>query len=220
MNFMSNLILQTGDIMKKTVSFLFLLLFIPAYGFPSDTARLMADGKAAFEAKNYSEAVKCFDKVITADPKNPEISKIYASRGLAKEGLGDHRGAIGDFDTAIKLDPKMAGSYAGRGMVKNNTGDYSGAIEDFDSALKIDPKLIMAYFNRGISRYKSGDYKGTINDLDKTIELDPDISIVYFYRGVTRGKLGDKDKAMDDLKKAADMGYKPASDLIGKIEGK
>lgn len=206
--------------MKKISAALFIFLCMSVYVFPDDAGKLMADGKAAFEAKNYAGAVKCFEAVIATDPNNPEINKIYASLGLAKEGLGDHKGAIADFDEAIRLDPKLAGAYAGRGMVKNNTSDYKGAIADFDTALAIDPKLIMAYFNRGISKYKMADYKGTITDLDKTIELDPEISIVYFYRGVTRGKLGDKDGAMEDLKKAADMGYKPAADLIGKIEGK
>ena len=47
----------------------------------------------------------------TAIAMNPENSTSYYNRGLAKQQLKDHRGAILDFDRTIDLDSKNALAY-------------------------------------------------------------------------------------------------------------
>jgi tetratricopeptide (TPR) repeat protein len=52
----------------------------------------------------------------------PQDAKAYNNRGFAKSKLGDQKGAITDFDTAIKIDPQYAEAYFYRGGHKFNQG--------------------------------------------------------------------------------------------------
>ena len=58
-----------------------------------------------------------------------------------KESTGDHKGAIADFDKAIKLNPKDEYAYNNRGIAKESTGDYKGAIADWGKAIELNPSL-------------------------------------------------------------------------------
>ena len=51
----------------------------------------------------------------------------FFDRGNSKAKLGDYRGAIADYTTAIEIDPKEAAAYNNRGLSKDNLGDYRGA---------------------------------------------------------------------------------------------
>ena len=42
----------------------------------------------------------------------------YYNRGNSKSKLGDHRGAITDYNIAIDLNPKYASAYLNRGILK------------------------------------------------------------------------------------------------------
>ena len=61
------------------------------------------------------------------------------NRGIVKDTIGDHAGAVADCDSALELDPKDAVAYNTRGGAKRNLGDIVGAIADYDRALEIDP---------------------------------------------------------------------------------
>ncbi len=65
----------------------------------------------------------------------------YNNRGLAKEGKGDHDGAIADYNRAIELNPKYAGACNNRGLAKQAKGDLDGAIADYNRALELAAKL-------------------------------------------------------------------------------
>ena len=58
--------------------------------------------KDFFDKQNYKEAIKWFNKI--------KIKKdnywIYGDRALAKMNIGDYKGAIKDFNKAIKFEPK------------------------------------------------------------------------------------------------------------------
>jgi len=58
----------------------------------------------------------------------------YLDRGVAKGKLGDHRGAIADFNKLIELDPGDASAYYNRGVSKHKLGDKNGACLDWSKA--------------------------------------------------------------------------------------
>ncbi|MFK0734953.1 MAG: tetratricopeptide repeat protein, partial [Gloeotrichia echinulata HAB0833] len=83
----------------------------------------------------------------------------------------DIKGAIEDYNQALKINPNDAQAYNNRGGARVNSGDFKGAIEDFNQALKINPNLAEAYKNRGVARYLSGDKQGAIADWQKAADL-------------------------------------------------
>ena len=66
-------------------------------------------------------------------------SKDFFDQGLAKFTEKDYKGAIRDFDEAIRLKPDDAAAYNSRGSAKSNLGDKQGAIKDFDEAIRLKP---------------------------------------------------------------------------------
>ena len=68
-----------------------------------------------------------------------EEAKAFYNRGVAKDDLGDHPGAIADYDKAIELNPDDDAALNNRGLVKSDLGDYQGAIEDLDKAIRLEP---------------------------------------------------------------------------------
>ena len=57
--------------------------------------------------------------------------ETYFKNGFSKIELGDHAGAIKDFDKVIELDSTYTEAYFHRGIFKTHTGDHSGALTDF-----------------------------------------------------------------------------------------
>ena len=53
----------------------------------------------------------------------------------------NYKGAIADYDKAIKLDPKYISAYYNRGLAKYDLKDYEGASSDFDKANELNPEL-------------------------------------------------------------------------------
>ncbi|MFN7201411.1 MAG: tetratricopeptide repeat protein, partial [Aphanizomenon sp.] len=85
--------------------------------------------------------------------------------------LGDLKGAILDYNQAIRLNPNYAGVYNHRGFTHHDLGDFPGAIRDFNQALKLNPNFPEAYQNRGITRNALGDKPGAISDLNTAASL-------------------------------------------------
>ena len=88
----------------------------------------------------YQEAVFDSNEALRLKPKSAKSrSATYHTRGVAKAGLGDHNGAIEDFDESIRLNPKKALLYHDRGLSKEALGQHENAKADFAKAKEIDP---------------------------------------------------------------------------------
>ncbi|RKU21930.1 hypothetical protein C6499_20570 [Candidatus Poribacteria bacterium] len=90
----------------------------------------------------YQEAVSDSDEASRLQSKGTEVrAAIYHTRGAAKAGLGDHNGAIEDFNEAIRHNPKKARYYAERGKAKEALRQHEAAKADFQKAKEIDPNI-------------------------------------------------------------------------------
>jgi tetratricopeptide (TPR) repeat protein len=118
------------------------------------------------------------------DPIDPYT---YYTRGNAKAGSGDTRGAIEDYNGAIKKNPNFDLAYTNRGAMKVRLGDYRGAIADFNQAIKIEPGSPYPYANRGRIKVRLGDKRGGIEDLKIALKI-------YKYQG--RLDLVEKEEAL------------------------
>ena len=130
---------------------------------------------------------------------NRSISaETYFTWGNTKYYLGDYKGAIADYDSAIRLKPDYAGAYYNRGLAKGMLGQHFAAIADYDSAIRLKPDYANAYNNRGIVKSNLGQHFAAIADFDSAIRLKPDDADVYYNRGTVKSNLGQHLAAIAD----------------------
>jgi tetratricopeptide (TPR) repeat protein len=70
---------------------------------------------------------------------------------IARAGVFDRKDqidrAIGDYDTALRLDPTLADIFNARGELRRKKGDRPRALADFSAAIKLDPNQAAAKAN-------------------------------------------------------------------------
>ena len=121
---------------------------------------------------------------------NRSISaETYFTWGNTKYDLGNYKGAIADYDTAIRLNPDAA-IYYNRGNAKYNLGEHFDAIADYDIAIRLKPDYATAYYNRGLSKSMLGEHFNAIADYDTAIRLNPDYAEAHINRGIAKDTLG------------------------------
>ncbi|MFM5890104.1 MAG: tetratricopeptide repeat protein [Dolichospermum sp.] len=150
---------------------------------------------------------------------------IYFHRGINRHTSGDIKGAIAEYNQALKLRPNFAEVYYKRGISRYKLGDLRGAILDYNQAIRLNPNYAGVYNNRGFTRHDLGDFLGAIRDFNQALKLNPNFPEAYQNRGITRNASGDKQGAIRDLKVAANLfqkqkrigNYQEVIDLINKL---
>ena len=90
----------------------------------------------------YQEAISDADLALqSATKESNNKAACYHTRGAAKAGLGDHEGAITDFNECIRLRPKKALYYHDCGLSKQALGQHEAAEVDFAKTKELDPKF-------------------------------------------------------------------------------
>ena len=131
---------------------------------------------------------------------NRSISaETYFTWGNTKYYLGDYKGAIADYDTAIRLNPDDTDAYNNRGIAKDNLGQHFAAIADFDTAIRLNPDYAEAYYNRGNAKGKLGQHLAAIADM-----IPPSASILILPRHTT----------IEDLRKTISVNTLPPSQIM------
>lgn len=130
---------------------------------------------------------------------------IYFHRGINRHTSGDIKGAIAEYNQALRLRPDFAEVYYKRGISRYKLGDLKGAILDYNQAISLNPNYAGVYNHRGFTRHDLGDFPGAIRDFNQALKLNPNFPEAYQNRGITRNALGDKQGAIRDLNTAANL---------------
>lgn len=123
--------------------------------------------------KDYAGAIYDYDQVIKLRPRSKDVS-VYSNSGNAHAALGDHKGAIAKYNTALKIDPNgvlRLFLYNDRGLSYLALGDTKSAIADFNQAIKLDPESAVSYYNRGLAQRGLGQKQAAIADFQKAAKL-------------------------------------------------
>jgi tetratricopeptide (TPR) repeat protein len=89
-------------------------------------------------------------------------------------GKGDVKGAMADYDEAIRLDPRSANAAAvPRQPVPQRRQPSTAPSRDLSEAIRIDPGVALFYNRRGISYYARNDYERAIADFTESLRLSP-----------------------------------------------
>ncbi|WGV28246.1 tetratricopeptide repeat protein [Halotia branconii] len=156
-------------------------------------------GHAAYQIRDYDQAVENFSQAIKQEPTN---SKAYVNRGNARYNLKDYEGALADYNQALQINPQEVKAYVNRGNSRYMLADYSNdpdreykqAIADFNKALYLNNQEAEAYIRRGVVRsqmakYSSEslkDYKLAVADFTQALDLNSAKVEAYFQRGSVR----------------------------------
>jgi tetratricopeptide (TPR) repeat protein len=103
---------------------------------------------AALTAADDDKIIASCDALIGND-KAPKADRVKAAiaRASAYDRKGEIERAIGDDDTALRLDPTQADVFNARGELLRRKGDRVHALSDFGTAVKLDPNHARAKAN-------------------------------------------------------------------------
>ena len=148
-----------------------------------------------------------------------QTAEVHLQNGIAKHNQQDYKGAIKDYEKAIKVNPNYKEAYFNRGTCALAMRNFKLAMSDFDKTIELDPKFIKAYYNRTITFVSQGQYLEALPDIDKTIELDATYPNALSLRGQIRAHNGDKKGACEDFAAAKQNGDKKADEYLNQFCG-
>ena len=135
----------------------------------SVSGQTLADAEKLWRAQDYQAAVKVFDAVLAANPKNADYRVRYGQFFFERF---DPEEAAKLFDEAITLDPKNARAHLGLATVLAD--QFSGkATEEADKALELDPKLYEAHALKARMALEDDDPKKAAEEADAALAIDP-----------------------------------------------
>ncbi len=111
--------------------------------------------------QRFHRATHALDQAIVI---NPDLVEAYTLRGFARTMVGDHPGAMQDFDMALDMDAENAGrAYAFRSYLHSEMENYEDALADAQRALEtVNYENEFAWADASLAKftaqYRSGDF--------------------------------------------------------------
>lgn len=168
-------------------------------GLPTPATEAFRQGTELSQQGKYREAIACFDKALTFNPKSVEA---LLNRSVAYENLQQHDRALKDLDRLIELRPDFPLAYVNRALALDALRRYREAIDDCSKAIQIDPTCASAFNNRGAVYNDVGEYEKAIEDCNIALALSPKFAAAFDTRGFALSKMGQLEKALADFNQA------------------
>ncbi len=128
----------------------------------------LQQAEALWRAHDYQNAVKAFDALIAANPKNADYRIRFGQFFFERY---DPEEAARLFQEALEIDPKNARAHLGLAVVLAD--QFSGkASEEADKALELDPKLAAAHALKARMALEDDDPKKAIEEADAALAID------------------------------------------------
>ncbi|MDB4273925.1 tetratricopeptide repeat protein [Algibacter sp.] len=178
--------------MKKHI--ILLLIISPIFGF-AQANKLF---RQATRTNNLSEKISLLTQVIELEPRNLDA---YFYRAIAKNDLGDYRGAIVDYSKIIVEEPD-ADTYFNRGNSRYSLKDFTGAKEDYGKAFMLDENFIDALYSLACVKLDLEEYEKAIKDFTGVIKQVPDNYNTYMLRASAYKALEQFTNALNDYSMA------------------
>ena len=126
-------------------------------------------GDALLDLKKYEEAILEYGRILSMNPSDI----AYANRALARWELGDYRGALKDYNQAIRLERSNQIAHRGAGEMYLKLDQPKRAAIRFRSALRLKPDYSAALTGLGISLFQIGKWAQAYRCFKDALRLDP-----------------------------------------------
>lgn len=202
--------------MKKILGFSFVLL--TAFAFAAD-ARF--EQGARFEAAGkFEKALAEYRSILASEPHN---AKAFYAAGTVRFKMKDYKGAVANYELAIKYDSGMKEAYEGAAKAYEKLGDKKQAEalrQKIGSPKPVSQNTIKSEnsrysyaseaFLKAKRAFDAKDYKGACSAARELLLKEPGHPGAYYYAGAGRYELGELDKAEYNLKRSfgyPELGY-------------
>jgi tetratricopeptide (TPR) repeat protein len=207
-------------ISRHSTALLAVLLLTAPCGAKSLAARKADDpasrGIVLLAQGRYKDAAAAFDLALK---RRPDDARALANRCTARYKLGDHEGAITDFEAAVRLKPgleaalapSMSDAYYRRACRLIETGSDKGAADALYAAVRLDRKNARAYDKLGLLAERNQQSVTALDYFDRALKLDPDLAPAFADRAAALHDLHRGAEAFSDLDRAIMIDPKNAS---------
>jgi tetratricopeptide (TPR) repeat protein len=131
----------------------------------------------------------------------------YVARGFYRLSSGNLKGALADYDRALKIDGRNPQLWLNRGLTKEKLQDYTGAFSDYTQAIELQENFANAWLNRGNVLMKQNRFEDAIEDYTVAILHQPNYGYAYLNRALSK-HYQKITGACEDLTQAEALGMK------------
>ena len=140
----------------------------------------------------------------------PDLAEAHAARGFVLWLLERREEAVGELETAMRLDPQLFDSYYFYGRIALTGGDYEKAAEMFEAAAAVAPEdyqaillLPQVYRSLGRPRDEEEAFRRGLERVEQRLELNPDDARALYMGAGAQLTTGDRETALEWTARAA-----------------
>jgi tetratricopeptide (TPR) repeat protein len=159
-------------------------------------------GDADYNAHRPAQALSKYEQLIV---NRPDYAPAHYNAGNALLQMGLTDRAIGEFQTAIRLDPTDALYYMNYGNALSDKGENMAALSNYDRAITLNSTLRKVHFNKGSVLMKIGALDAALREFDSEIVNDEYVS-AYVNKGIVLIELNRPAEAAGALQSAIAIG--------------
>ena len=164
--------METENVTKAAIFACIFLscICIPVLAYSSDAMGWFEQGNAFMKNKNYSEAIRVYDKAIAFEP---DYFEAWNGKVDALNRAQQFTEALEASDRVLVLKPDYVQGWINRGYILYNLGRYDEELKAYETAITLDPTRPDAWFNKGYSLAGMKRYDEAIAAFNKVQALDP-----------------------------------------------
>jgi tetratricopeptide (TPR) repeat protein len=190
---------------NRLIEFMMLLLFImicSAGVFAQNAIPHIDAGKELMGQHKYEEALVCFNRALSEDPKNVEA---MFCKGTALYWLKRYPEADKVFDDTLKLNDRHFLVWYYRGKSANAQGFHKDALAYYERSIECNPQFKDSWFDKGLILYTMEEYHSAASCMGRVINLDNTDGRAYCVAGMCHYWMGNMDQAKEYITKGLSL---------------
>jgi len=149
-------------------------------------------GKVHFDLEEYQAAIKALEVAKkTWSQKDPKPQTLL---GDVAGKLGDHQGALGHFEEALKINPDYFNALHNYALTLKMLERQEEALEYYEKAKAIRPAVANLYYNMGNAYFELGRIDEAFINYEKAIDIKPDFLAAHATLNERYWRYGHRDK--------------------------
>lgn len=155
--------------------------------------------------KQYDNSISAATEAIKYSKVRPD-KDIFHTRSMMYSAIGQHKRAIQDMDSYLKIDPVKPRAYSWRATACEQDGQLDRAIGDYRTAFQKSNSYEYQFHIARILQ-KQGKLKEAIEEVSKIIKQNPGEDEAWNRRGMLYCKIGKYQEAVSDYTKALETNF-------------